>query len=474
MAGNGALAQQLRPRIWDIPFGTHVDDLPQDEFVDPSCGTNGGPAGRPIGRFNQFEICPEAASGLREIWFIYDDTLEYIALALRDPALVGRYSATRVLGHPAILSFLINRDGRVQGYRIVTDPRADPPLRNQAYMVSAHFKARFFGGGWECADLPRAEGEKKIEGSPFVKELCRQESDGQRRTVETRHYYRSGQQTVGRFGGGRPTVNEFESSARLEVIQVEAPEPAAAVVGPAELHPEEPVSSSPQEAFLAGATVDCPGCDLAAADLRRRDLTGANLSGANLKGAVLHRAVLRGANLAAANLAGANLNRADLRFATLRDANLFNAMLWQVDAARADFSGADLGYALMGKARLISARFERANLEVADLVEARMNDTKLANATLNGALLNLAILFRADMRWVLAEGASLIEATLRDANLSGAVLRDADLSSADLGGADLSGADFSGARLLSARLLNTNQAGAIFTGALMPNKYMAK
>ena len=39
-----------------------------------------------------------------------------------------------------------------------------------------------------------------------------------------------------------------------------------------------------RDAFLAGATKDCPGCDLHNAGLKRRDLTGANLAGADLTG----------------------------------------------------------------------------------------------------------------------------------------------------------------------------------------------
>src|SRR5277367_4717020 len=65
-------------------------------------------------------------------------------------------------------------------------------------------------------------------------------------------------------------------------------------------------------AFLAGTTIDCPGCDLTGARLDRRDLTGANLAGAKLAGATFSRTILRGANLAGAALPGANLKRHDL------------------------------------------------------------------------------------------------------------------------------------------------------------------
>ena len=65
------------------------------------------------------------------------------------------------------------------------------------------------------------------------------------------------------------------------------------------------------ERFLAGETLDCPGCDLAGANLKMRKLMGANLAGANLEGASFHRANLTGANLSGAILTGANLNKGD-------------------------------------------------------------------------------------------------------------------------------------------------------------------
>ena len=40
-----------------------------------------------------------------------------------------------------------------------------------------------------------------------------------------------------------------------------------------------------REAFLAGKTADCPGCDLSGVRLKRRDLSGADLTNAKLDGA---------------------------------------------------------------------------------------------------------------------------------------------------------------------------------------------
>lgn len=462
---SSAWAQQFSPRIWDIPFGTHVRDLPVGEFVDPACGTNGGPPSLFITSFDRFQMCPEEAGGLREVWFIYDDALEYAALARR---VIAPRTATAVLDQPVILSFLIDGDALVQGYRIFTDPRAGHDLRLEAYTVAIHFKARF-GLEQGCGDLPKEEGENSIDGV-YVKELCHEETDGRTITVESRYYYKPGQQ---RFDPrtNLPMDNEFESSARLEVLSI-GPLPAAAAedraAAPAMAAASQPVPDQ-RETFLAGESVDCPGCDLAGADLRRRDLSDADLSGANLDGAILHRAILRRADLSGANLSGANLNRADLSFADLRGASLVAAMLFQTDAPRANFSGADLTGAMLGKARITLTIFDGANLDFSDLGEARLNDASLINATLNGAYMPQVILFRADLRGIVAEEAVLAEASLRGANLSGASFQRSDLFGADLGDANLSDANFSAARLLSANLGNTNQSGTIFAGAVMPD-----
>ena len=218
--GTIASAQQRLPRIWDVQLPSPVSDLPEEEFVDPACGTNGGPPGLAIGTFERFERCRPEASGLREIWFRYDDEWEFIARAARDPDAIARNNAMVVLGQPVTLSLLIDGTGLVQGYRIFTDQRAEEEVRSDAYGIAIAFKARFGATGWTCSNLPVAEGETPILGT-FLKERCEKVADGQTITVESRHYHKPGQATLDP-NTGLPTVNQFESSARLQVVRVEA------------------------------------------------------------------------------------------------------------------------------------------------------------------------------------------------------------------------------------------------------------
>jgi hypothetical protein len=144
---------------------------------------------------------------------------EYIARAARDADAVARSNAMVVLGQPVILSLLVSPAGHVQGYRIITDPHADEELRMYAYTVAIAFKARFGTDGWACDELAPNEGETPIAGM-FVKERCRKVSDGQEVVVESRYYYKPGQAMLDP-NTGLPTVNQFESSARMQMVAVD-------------------------------------------------------------------------------------------------------------------------------------------------------------------------------------------------------------------------------------------------------------
>jgi len=455
------------PRIWDVPLGTHVSDLPEDVFVDPSCGTNGGPAGLAIGSFEAFEKCRPEPSGLREVWFIYDDELEFMALATRDPMLIERSRATQVLGQPVILSFLVDDAGLVQGYRIFTDPRADPTDRIKAYLVANALRSRAGRDGWICADEPLAEGETPI-GLTSVKQRCEKTADSRAIVTWSRHYYRRGQSVIDPRTN-MPTENDFESSASFELVALQ---PAARVTPEwdipvvAEMAPVGAVDQ--RAAFIAGITNDCPGCDLTGLSFKRRDLAGANLAGANLENASFYRAVLREADLSGANLTRANFNRADLTLAILAGARMDGAMLYMAAAPRADFSDASMIEAMMGRADLTLTTFGGANLEFADLGRARLTNADLAGINLDSALMDQTVLIRADLTGVSAQFAYMVEANLRYAKLAGARLQQADLTGADLGDSDLTSADLTGAKLSLANLHNARTDGAALDRAVSP------
>jgi hypothetical protein len=51
------------PQIWEVTLGTPVGGLPDDVFVDPACGNNGGPPGLPVGSFENFAKRRAESSG---------------------------------------------------------------------------------------------------------------------------------------------------------------------------------------------------------------------------------------------------------------------------------------------------------------------------------------------------------------------------------------------------------------------------
>jgi hypothetical protein len=216
-----ATAQAQAPKIWDIKLGTPFGALPLDQFVDPACGTNGGPPARVLPSFADFLQCPvERTTGLREVWFRYDDEMEYIARARRSDIMIRQYRANSLAGQPIITSFLIDNDGRVQGYRIVNDPRVDSGTRIAAFGIADVLKG-VAGLGLNCTDLPLAEGERPIEDW-YLKQTCEKTVDGLVTKIEARRYYKPGQFAVDP-NDNRLTENQFESSARLEVYRPGAP-----------------------------------------------------------------------------------------------------------------------------------------------------------------------------------------------------------------------------------------------------------
>jgi hypothetical protein len=221
LATAGARAQTPAPKIWDIKLGTPVASLPLDQFVDPACGTNGGPPARVLNGFGDFAQCAvEKATGLREVWFRYDDEMEYVGRARRSDIMVRQFQANSLAGQPIITSLLIDEAGLVQGYRIVNDTRVEGSTRLAAFGLADLFKG-IAGTGLVCTDLPPAEGERPVDDW-FVKQICEQNAEGRTVHIESRRYYKAGQYAVDP-NDNRVTENQFESSARLEVYRSPKP-----------------------------------------------------------------------------------------------------------------------------------------------------------------------------------------------------------------------------------------------------------
>jgi hypothetical protein len=215
-----APADQGRPgrlEIWDLKLGTPVAQMP-DGFMDYACGTNGGPPSTPLAGWRDFGRCRPEANGLHEVYFRYDDELEYWAKANHLAAQMEQYSGTKTYGFPITASALIDDQGTLRGIRLVSDPRGEAQNRDEAYLLRNFLNARFGRAGWTCESLPPEDGETPVLGI-FIKERCRKAIDAAiTATLATRHLRKAGQS---RFDPrtGRETTGQFESTVRFELMQ---------------------------------------------------------------------------------------------------------------------------------------------------------------------------------------------------------------------------------------------------------------
>jgi hypothetical protein len=223
MAGASVGAQERPPRleVWDLVLGSRVDQLP-DEFVDLACGNNGGPPSVPLNGWNDFRRCRPEPSGLREVYFRYDDELEYWAKANNIADQMEQYSGTKTYGFPVVVSALFDAQGSLGGIRIVSDPRDTSQNRDEAYLLRNFLTARFGRDNWQCQDLALEGGETPVDGV-FVKQRCGKQIDDKTSALLVTRYLRKPGQSRVDPQSGRETTGQFESTARFELVRNPSP-----------------------------------------------------------------------------------------------------------------------------------------------------------------------------------------------------------------------------------------------------------
>jgi hypothetical protein len=232
LGGSAAGAQDLRrATVWDLKLGQPLAAQPSpDEYRGFACGSNGGPPRRRLSGWSEFALCPAEPDGLHEVYFEYDDELEYIARARDLDREVARWAGTTEIGFPVIASALFDAGGVLKGIRLVTDPRPEHRIETNDADLAARTEADLFGGRMagrfdidarrDCMALPPAEGETPV-GDRFVKQACeRTDAENHRKVILRVNYFRKPGQSA--FNPQMPTqltTGQFESSARLEVFE---------------------------------------------------------------------------------------------------------------------------------------------------------------------------------------------------------------------------------------------------------------
>ena len=211
-----------RLNVWDIHTGEAASQIP-DGFINYACGTDGGPPSIPLKNFTEFKKCRPDANGLHEVYFEYDDELEYRARALDLEAEIRRYAGTTAYEFPVVASVLFDEAGVARGERLVTDPRQQAPARDRRefWVLTDFIRQRFGDDGWQCKEVPPDEGEHAV-GSFFIKNNCVKTADGLRLVLEQRYLRKKGQQSVDpETGQSRP--EDYESVTRFEMYDAALP-----------------------------------------------------------------------------------------------------------------------------------------------------------------------------------------------------------------------------------------------------------
>jgi hypothetical protein len=217
LAADSLSAQQrpTRTEVWDLKLGAAADTLP-DEFTDYSCGTNGGPPSVPLGGWKDFRRCRPEPNGLREVYFRYDDELEYWAKANNFATEIRKYSGTKVFDFPVVLSARFDDRGILAGIRIVSDPRDTSRDREEHYLLRNFLSARYGREGWDCVDQLPEDGETPVFRT-FIKQHCKKTVEGGAvAELQTNFFRKKGQAEID-ARTGRTTEGQFESLVRFEL-----------------------------------------------------------------------------------------------------------------------------------------------------------------------------------------------------------------------------------------------------------------
>jgi hypothetical protein len=218
MLGVREISAQQRPNrleIWDLKLGMSVTDLP-DEFTDYACGNNGGPPSTALTGWKDFKRCRPEPGGLHEVYFRYDDELEYWAKANQFATEIRKFSGTKVFDFPVVLSARFDDNGILKGIRIVSDPRDTSRDREEAYLLRNFLNARYGREDWDCVDLPAEDGETPVFRT-FIKQRCKKTVEGGALAELATSYLRKKGQAEIDPHSGRQTEGQFESLVRFEL-----------------------------------------------------------------------------------------------------------------------------------------------------------------------------------------------------------------------------------------------------------------
>jgi hypothetical protein len=180
----------------EFRLGMRVEDLPRSGYTDFSCAAA---PHRRLSSWQEYRECPADAAGRHEVRFRYDNSTDPLA------HVSDTHEGTRVAGHPVLVSLLIGDDGRLDGIRIETDPKARLFMHKKAFLLALQAKARFGEEGWTCTEGQPTADEQPI-GGVFFKEHCEKATPTRHIIVERDLFRHPGQELKDFVGDTKVTI----------------------------------------------------------------------------------------------------------------------------------------------------------------------------------------------------------------------------------------------------------------------------
>lgn len=176
LASSPARAEEFSGNdLRDIRVGMAAAELPEAGYIDFYCAAD---PKRTLAGWTNWRECPADASGTRAIRFGYDPSTS------RD--------GTKVAGHPAVLTLLIDDSGHVAGLQIETDPKARLYLRKKAFLLGLQARSRYGPDGWACTEGQPDAGDQPV-GGIYLRERCTKTISGRSLVVERNLFRRADQ-----------------------------------------------------------------------------------------------------------------------------------------------------------------------------------------------------------------------------------------------------------------------------------------
>ena len=163
-----------------------------------------------------FAAAGPTPEGLREVYFRYDDELEYWAKANNFATEIEKYSGTKVYDFPVVLSARFDDAGMLVGIRIVSDPRDTSRDREEVYPLRNFLIRALSSARAGTASIFRATTARRRCSGHSSSSAAARPSMGRGADLQTAYFARRAKAST-TPAPTRDTEGQFESLVRFEL-----------------------------------------------------------------------------------------------------------------------------------------------------------------------------------------------------------------------------------------------------------------